>query len=275
MNTSRNLLSTNRLPAGVTLIEVLITSALSTVLLAILYSSLDVASQVSSRAETRGTHDALARAVKKRIEWDIQNASRRPASTPLPLSSNDSSDAAMRATSIPTDKLPLVLGCADLLLIQTSPREHGVWQRANQGEQAEHTFHAYFVISPQSPRPLSQRLRDLDLTAGPLLAALQHTPGLHRYLLRVQAETQAAEIIQIDPDYQRLDFASLSVGFFDGLDWTLKCISASQAPHAVRCSLTIQSGNDPVGNARETSRDTSGIAHSQPRSTYAFTIAID
>lgn len=257
----------NRYPNGITLVEVLITSALCVVLVAILYSTLDIASQVSARGEAIGFQDALVRALKSRLEQDVQEASVLPRSIGLPNA------LLAQSGSLTTNKdffpqIPSVFGCGDLILVKTSQNEQVALQK-HYGLGSRSSYYAYFVFSDQSVRPVSRRLRDLGIIAGSKLESIQHTEGLHRYLLCLQEETMVADLVFEDSDYQCADYASLYMEFFDGVAWGDDGSGRLGKINAFSCSVTLRSG---VG-------DTSsrlGIEDKGPSkqgATYAFTIA--
>jgi len=237
---------------GFTLLEVMISTVLSSVVLMLVYSSVDVAARLSHAGTQSTLNDSVARTVLFRIHDDLKTMS-EGSEQYLSLTANDSF-ASDRFRQFMVQGGPAgseIRVSSEFLLLQSIwsappalPHQDDL-KDASWGAK----YVAYFVSAEGFENELGDHLRRLGLSLQAPEMDFPPQPGFHRCLLIRDSSEGALRLIGVDPMFERPELDSVTFRVFDGSNWLVPDASNSDDAVAIESSIQLEkeTGSIPSG----------------------------
>ena len=228
---------------GFTLLEVMISTVLSSVVLVLVYSSVDVSARLSRAGTQSVVNDSVARTVLFRIHDDLKTA---PVSAGHYLASTTgdafTSDRFRKFVKRDEAVAPSMKVSRDFLLLQTTWSASALRDLEDlSGSLAGEKFVAYFVSNDTFESELVGHLRSVGLTLVGSDLDFQPTAGFHRCLLVGDSGTGAFRLVGVDSMFDREEIDSVVFRVFDGSSWSIPISTAVDPLLAIESSIHLRS----------------------------------
>ncbi|MEC8475027.1 MAG: prepilin-type N-terminal cleavage/methylation domain-containing protein [Planctomycetota bacterium] len=252
-----------------TLLEVMISTALSSVVMLLVYSSLDVSAKLSKTGTDALERDAVARGVLFRIHDDLKSVSDSHATYLDDYTREVFDSQTQRITELQTALHDPTVWVSDSFLMV---RKDWHLPRTDFEIEAADPFAglvkcvAYFSSAESFGIELAESFKTIDKQLQMDGRWDVNPIGLHRCLLIQDPARTHFQLVAVDPDYERTEVQSLTFEIFDGEQWRSAAENESGELKAVRTSLTLsQAGKNAVQSLRPIS-----VRESSTRNRYSL-----
>ncbi|MEC7409907.1 MAG: prepilin-type N-terminal cleavage/methylation domain-containing protein, partial [Planctomycetota bacterium] len=225
-----------------TLLEVMISTALSSVVMLLVYSSLDVSAKLSKTGTDALELDAVARGVLFQIHDDLKSVSDSRASYLDDYTREAFDSQTQRITELQTVLQDPALWVSDSFLMVRKD-----WHLPGRDFEIETADPftgcvkcvAYFSSAESFGGELAERFKAIDKQLKMDGRWDVNPIGLHRCLLSQDSVRNNFQLVAVDPDFERAEVQSLTFEIFDGEQWRSSVEIQSGEFKAVRTSLTL------------------------------------
>ena len=225
-----------------TLLEVMISTALSSVVMLLVYSSLDVSAKLSKTGTDALELDAVARGVLFRIHDDLKSVSNSHASY-LDDYTREAFDSQNQRITEPQTVLhdPAVWVSDSFLMVRKDWHLPGTDFEIEAADPFTGLVKcvAYFSSAESFGGELAERFKTIDEQLKMDSRWDVNPIGLHRCLLIQDSARNDFQLVAVDPDFERTEVQSLTFEIFDGEQWRSSVEKQSGEFKAVRTSLTL------------------------------------
>ncbi len=226
-----------------TLLEVSIASMLSSVLMLLIYSSLDKTARMSSAGAFESSGRPVARTILHRISDDLRAFSDSGASYFPEVLSNaftaDRFDFAMVERR--KDSKPMLVSDGFIMVKHSaSPRSMSSIDSPTRQRVPKDCYVAYFVSLKDFGAELTEKLRDVGCSVQLPKGLRVNDQGFHRCFLQRKNQPTQFELIGIDEDYERDEVSALIISAFDGDRWMNAAEIEGLQPVAVRTMIQME-----------------------------------
>ena len=234
---------------GFTLLEVMISTVLSSVVLVLVYSSVDVAARLSRAGTQSVVNDSVARTVLFRIHDDLKTAP-VPAGHYLASTTGDAFTSDRFRNFVKRDEVvaPSIKVSRDFLLLQSAWSTSALQNQADRsGTLSGKKYIAYFVSRDAFESELGDHLRSVGLTLVGSDLDFQPTAAFHRCLLVRDSGRGAFRLVDVDSMFDREEIDSVAFRVFNGSSWSIPISAAVEPPLAIESSVHLRT--DAVSGA--------------------------
>lgn len=226
--------------AAFTLLEVIIATALSSVVLVLVYSSIDIAARLSTSGQTKSSDDAVARSVIFQIKDDLKFTASSSADyfQALALSSFEFDKYAKDFLSEELQNPGVIL--SERCVLIERPWSLPGMENSKEGIDriwGAKRWIAYFVSRSRFEDDLATCLKEMGIELDLDDSMSGYPLGLHRCFLMCGDSNQRLKLVQVDPVFERPEVAELVFSHFQGNSWKRPRGEVVTDPLAIRIDL--------------------------------------